>query len=67
MVVLGKVNKSDQSSLLLFVKGPLIILHCFRNTHSEDIFDNRSLLNFVEKEEEGWKERKEKKGNESCI
>lgn len=28
---------------------------------------NCSLLNFLEKEEERWKERKEEKGTETCI
>ena len=37
------------------------------HTQKEDIFNYRSLLNFVEKEEERWKERKEEKGNETCI
>lgn len=37
------------------------------HTNIEDVFTNRSLLNFVEKEEERWKERKEEKGNKTCI
>ena len=77
MVVLGKVNNIDQSSVLLLDLTVLSIRIEVRyvdtctvymylvlpNAHTVMIFFiNHSLLNFVEKEEERWKKGKEEKG-----